>query len=161
MEEVVVSGVTLQKNEAKVTICDVPDVPGVAAKIFKSIADNNINVDMIVQNISRKGYTDVSFTVLTADLPKVMKVARKVAKKVGAEDVLRDNDIAKVSVVGIGMRSHSGVASKMFKALAENKINIEMISTSEIKISCVIEKKFGETAMKALHSAFELGKVKR
>lgn len=158
MENIMVSGVAVQKDEAKVTICDVPDKPGLAAKIFKEIAKQNINVDMIVQNVSRTGTTDVSFTVPHTDLKKTIKVAKSVAKKIGAGGVNVDDDIAKVSIVGIGMKSHSGVASKMFEILAENKINIEMISTSEIKISCVIKKKFGETAVRALHSAFGLNK---
>ena len=161
MENIVVSGVAINKNEAKVTICDVPDKPGLAAKIFKDIAKNDINVDMIVQNVSRTGTTDVSFTVVNTDLRKTIRVAKNVSKKIGAGSVNIDDDMAKVSIVGIGMRSHSGVASKMFEVLAEHKINIEMISTSEIKISCVIKKKYGETAVRALHEAFELGKVKK
>ena len=161
MENIVVSGVAINKNEAKVTICDVPDKPGLAAKIFKDIAKNDINVDMIVQNVSRTGTTDVSFTVVNTDLRKTVRIAKNVSKKIGAGGVNIDDDMAKVSIVGIGMRSHSGVASKMFEVLAEHKINIEMISTSEIKISCVIKKKYGETAVRALHEAFELGKVKK
>ncbi|MFH1406523.1 MAG: aspartate kinase [Candidatus Omnitrophota bacterium] len=161
MEDIVVSGVTLQKDEAKITICDVPDKPGIAAQIFKMIADKNINVDMIIQNVSREGYTDISFTVLLDDLSKARRVVKKAAKKVGAEDVVEDKDIAKVSVVGIGTRSHSGIASKMFAALAAKKINIGMISTSEIKISCVVRKRHGEEAMRALHDVFELHKLKR
>ena len=158
MENIVVSGVALNKNEAKVTICDVPDKPGVAAKIFKDLAKEDINVDMIVQNVSRTGATDVSFTVPAADLNKTVKTAKAVSKTIGAGDVTVDDDIAKVSVVGIGMRSHSGVAAKMFAALAEKKINIEMISTSEIKISCVVKKKRGEAAVRAIHEKFKLGK---
>jgi aspartate kinase len=158
MEEIVVSGVALNKDEAKITICDVPDKPGIAAKIFKDIARENINVDMIIQNVSRTGATDVSFTVPAADVPKTIKTAGEVAGKVGAGDVVLDKDIAKVSIVGIGMRSHSGVAARMFEALAEEGINIEMISTSEIKISCVVKRKFGETAVRAIHGKFGLGK---
>lgn len=160
MEDVVVSGVTAQKDEAKVTVCDVPDKPGIAAKIFKKISDENINVDMIIQNISRTGYTDMSFTVLKEDLNKTLKIMRSVAKEIGAGGVLQDESIAKVSVVGVGMRSHSGIAAKMFKALADKKINIEMISTSEIKISCVIKKAFAEKAVRVLHEVFELHKLK-
>ncbi len=158
MENIVVSGVALNKAEAKVTICDVPDRPGLAAKIFKEIAKQNINVDMIVQNVSRTGATDVSFTVPAGDLNKTIKVSNDIAKNIGAGDVTFDKDIAKVSIVGIGMRSHSGVAAKMFDALAAKRINIEMISTSEIKISCVVKKKHGEPAVKALHGKFGLGK---
>lgn len=158
MEEVLVSGITFNKDEAKVTVCDVPDKPGIAARIFGEIAKGDINIDMIIQNVSRTGYTDVSFTVITGDLGKILKLMKKVVKKIGAKDVTFDKGIAKVSVVGIGMRSHSGVAAKMFRALASKKINIEMISTSEIKISCVVRKKRGEEAVRVLHKAFGLGK---
>ncbi|MDD5136757.1 MAG: aspartate kinase [Candidatus Omnitrophica bacterium] len=160
MEDIVVSGVALNKEEAKVTICDVPDKPGIAAKIFKDIAKEDINVDMIVQNVSRTGATDVSFTVPGQNLNKVIKVAKEISKRVGAGDVKYDNNMAKVSIVGIGMRSHSGVAANMFEALAEKGINIEMISTSEIKISCVVKKSEGEEAVRAIHVRFGLGKKK-
>ncbi len=160
MEYIVVSGVALSREEAKVTICDVPDKPGVAAKIFKGIDAANINIDMIVQNVSRSGTTDVSFTVAGPDLNKTIKVAKEISKKIGAGDVAYDEDMAKVSIVGIGMRNHSGVAAKMFEALAEKKINIEMISTSEIKISCVVRKKDGVAAVRAIHKKFGLGKRK-
>jgi len=158
MEDIVVSGVTVNKDEAKVTICDVPDKPGVAARIFKKIAEANINIDMIIQNISRTGCTDMSFTVPEKDLKKTLKTARDVAKKIGAGDVQYNDNIAKLSVVGIGMRSHSGIASRMFAALARNRINIEMISTSEIKISCVINKNSAIKAVRAVHKEFGLGK---
>lgn len=158
MEDVLISGVTVNKNEAKITICDVPDKPGAAAKIFKEIAGEGINVDMIIQNVSRTGATDVSFTVLERDLPKTMKAARAVSGRIGAGRIVRDKSIAKVSVVGIGMRSHSGVAAKMFEILANARINIEMISTSEIKISCVIMRKHAERAVQVLHKKFKLGK---
>ena len=158
MEDVVVSGVAVNKDEAKITICDVPDKPGIAAVIFKDIAKENINVDMIIQNVSRTGATDISFTVRGSELDKSLKVTKEVAKRVGAGDVTFDGDIAKVSIVGIGMRSHSGVAAKMFEALAEVGINIEMISTSEIKISCVVNKGRGEDAMRAIHKKFGLGR---
>ena len=158
MEKVLVSGVTVNKKEAKVTICDVPDRPGIAAKIFKQIADKNINIDMIIQNISRTRKTDVSFTVQKDELNKSIKTAKEICKSIGAKGVTSDSNIAKVSVIGIGMRAHAGVAAKMFKALAGKKINIEMISTSEIKISCVIEKKDAEKAVKALHKAFGLSR---
>jgi aspartate kinase len=160
MERIDVSGLALQKDEAKVTICDVPDKPGIAAIIFKELAVNNIVIDMIVQNVSRTGTTDISFTVLKEDLAKTIKVAKKVAREVGAGEVIKDENIAKVSIVGIGMRSHSGIAARMFRALASKKINIEMISTSEIKISCVIEKRHAETALRTLHDEFGLKRVK-
>ena len=160
MEKIDVSGVALQKDEAKVTICDVPDKPGAAAIIFKEMGSNNIVIDMIVQNVGRTGTTDVSFTVLTEDLTKTMKVAKRVAREIGAGEVIKDEGIAKISIVGIGMRSHAGIAARMFKALASNKINIEMISTSEIKISCVISKKHAEMALKTLHDEFDLKKSK-
>ncbi|MBL7070956.1 MAG: aspartate kinase [Candidatus Omnitrophica bacterium] len=158
MEKVVVSGVTVNKNEAKITICDVPDKPGAAAHIFKVLADKNINIDMIIQNISRTGATDVSFTVNRDDLLKTIRTAKEISDKIGAEGVTSDDDIAKVSVVGIGMKTHAGVAAKMFTALAGKKINIGMISTSEIKISCVISRKKAQDAVKALHKAFNLSK---
>jgi len=156
MEEVLVSGVTANKGEAKVTICDVPDRPGVAARIFRDIAAKDINVDMIIQNISRTGYTDVSFTVPLSELGKTKQVMKKVLKDVNAKSVIYNSDIAKVSIVGVGMRSHSGVAAKMFEALASKKINIDMISTSEIKISCVINKKYADEAVRVIHKAFGL-----
>ncbi|MBI1952544.1 MAG: aspartate kinase [Candidatus Omnitrophica bacterium] len=159
MEDVVVSGVTVQKDEAKVTICDVPDRPGIAATIFTRISDSRVNVDMIVQNVSRTGYTDVSFTVARPDLKRVLRAARRVASEVKAGRVTHDDGVAKVSVVGLGMRSHSGIAAKMFQAMAKESINIEMISTSEIKISCVIRKDQAVRAVKAIHDAFGLDKL--
>ena len=158
MEDIVVSGVTINKDEAKVTICDVPDKPGIAARIFKKIAEANVNIDMIIQNVSRTGYTDMSFTVPEKDLKKTLKTAKDVAKKIGAGDVQYNDNMAKLSVVGIGMRSHSGIASRMFAALARNRINIDMISTSEIKISCVINKNSAAKAVRAVHKEFGLGK---
>ncbi|MCQ9208315.1 MAG: aspartate kinase, partial [Omnitrophica bacterium] len=158
MEKVVVSAVTLNRNEAKITMRDVPDKPGVAAKIFKTIAGKGINVDMIVQNISRTGYTDLSFTVLKENVAKTLRVARKTNGQIGGGGVSADRDIARVSVVGVGMRSHSGIAAGMFEAMAESKINIEMISTSEISISCVIGKKFARRAVRAIHKKFKLEK---
>lgn len=157
MEEIVVSGVAVNKGEAKITICNVPDKPGIAAKIFNEFAVTDINIDMIIQNISHTGATDISFTVLTKDLNKTLKTAKMVASSVGAMEVTYNDNIAKISVVGIGMRSHSGIAARMFAALSRKKINIEMISTSEIKISCVINKEFADTAVKAIHDEFELG----
>jgi len=160
MEEVVVSGVTLQKDEAKVTIRDVPDKPGMAAQLFRELAEHDMNVDMIVQNVSREGSTDVSFTVLKSDLTATLRIARSVAQQIGAGEVTTDESIAKLSIVGIGMRSHSGVAAKMFESMARERINIEMISTSEIKISCVIRNVHAERAVRAIHQAFGLSKRK-
>ena len=158
MEEVVVSGVALNTSEAKVTIFRVPDRPGVASKIFKHLADANVNVDMIIQNKTQTRSTDISFTVAKGALSRTLRVVREAAKAVNAKHVSCDENIAKVSVVGVGMRSHSGVASKMFGALAKSRINIEMISTSEIKISCVVEGKRGKDAVRAIHKEFNLGK---
>ena len=154
MEEVLVSGVTINKNEAKITVCDVPDRPGVAAKIFKELSVGGINVDMIVQNVSHTRKTDISFTVAKTELGKASKIIRKVASELKAGEVLQDEDIARVSIVGVGMKSHPGVAADMFDVLAKNKINIEMISTSDISISCIIKKQFAEVAVKALHDKF-------
>jgi len=161
MEDVLVRGVTLNKGEAKVTVCDVPDKPGEASKLFERLAKANINVDMIIQNISRTRATDISFTVALTDLSKTQEVVRKLSKEIGAKGAKYDKNIAKVSVVGIGMRSHSGVAAKMFQTFASKKVNIEMISTSEIKISCVIGKDDAEKAVKALHTVFGLAKKSR
>ena len=157
MEYVVVSGVTLTKNEAKLTICDVPDKPGLAAKIFGSISHEGINVDMIVQNTSRDRITDISFTVPKDAVKKALRVTKKISKGIGAGEVFSDSEIARVAIVGVGMRSHPGVAAKMFSALAQNNINIEMISTSDISISCIIKKKFGEEAVRTIHDKFGLG----
>jgi aspartate kinase len=156
MEDVLVSGVTYNKGEAKITLSGVPDVPGAAAKIFAPLAEVNVVVDMIVQNVSHKGRTDLTFTTAKADARKALEIIKGVAEELGIEEVTIDEDIAKVSIVGVGMRSHSGVAAKMFSALAREGINIELISTSEIKISCVIESKYAELAVRALHSAFGL-----
>jgi aspartate kinase len=160
MEDIVVSGAAIQKNEAKVTIRAVPDKPGQVAKIFGELAQRSINVDMIVQNTSDGGKcTDVTFTVLRTDLKDAVKASEKLNADIGGKGVTSDCTIAKVSVVGIGMRSHAGVASRMFGALADAKINIQMISTSEIKISCVIDEKHAEDALRAVHKAFQLGKA--
>ncbi len=160
MEEVVVSGVTYNKNEVKMTICDVPDRPGIAARIFKTLADEEINVDMIIQNVSRTGFTDLSFTVPKTNLNKTLRTARRVAKAIRADKVTCDEEIAKISIIGVGMKSHPGVAARMFAVFAKNSVNIEMISTSEISISCVIKKKKAEAAVRALHDAFDLGRKK-
>ncbi len=158
MEDVVVSGVTLNKNGAKITLCGVPDKPGVAVKLFKHLAEAEVCVDMIVQNVSHTRLTDISFTIAKTDCAKASKITKKVAGEIGAKEVLLDEDIARVSIVGVGMKSHHGVAAKMFGIMAANKINIEMISTSDISISCIIKKKFAETAVKALHEKFGLSK---
>ena len=159
MEDVVVSGIAYDKNQAKLTVVNVPDKPGIAARLFEAIASANIVVDMIVQNISSDGkFADISFTVPKTDSRKALEVAEAIAKDVGAERVDRREDISKISVVGVGMRTHSGVASKMFKTLAENNINIAMISTSEIKVSCVIDLKYTELAVRVLHETFGLAK---
>lgn len=156
MEKIVVSGVTYDKNEAKVSILSVPDKPGVASKIFGSIAESNINVDMIIQNISTDGHTDLTFTVPRTELSQALDIVRPIGKEIGARDIVTDDSVAKVSIVGMGMRSHSGIASMMFKALAEEGINIMMISTSEIKVSCVIDSKYTELAVRVLHEVFDL-----
>lgn len=159
MEKVVVSGVAYDKNQVKVTVQGVPDKPGVAAKIFNTISDNNVVVDMIIQNIGEGGLTDMSFTVPKTDSKKILEVMKKVVAEIGAKNVNVKEDIAKISIVGVGMRSHSGVAAKMFSALAKEGINILMISTSEIKISCVIEAKYTELAVRVLHDSFEMEKA--
>jgi aspartate kinase len=158
MEKVLVSGVTLSKNEARITITRVPDRPGVASKIFTPISDAHIVVDMIIQNTSSDGSTDLTFTIPKGDLKKALKLVKKTAEEIKAQSVMADENIVKVSIVGAGMVSHAGVASKMFTALAKENINILMISTSEIKISCVVEAKYGELAARVLHQAFALEK---
>jgi len=158
MEKVLVSGVTYNKNEARITLVRVPDRPGIASKIFTPISDANIVVDMIIQNNSADGYTDLTFTVSKTDLKRALKLVKATAEEIKAQEVLADENIAKVSVVGAGMVSHAGVATKMFAALSKENINILMISTSEIKISCVIESKYGELAARVLHQAFGLEK---
>jgi aspartate kinase len=160
MEEVVVTGVTYDRNQAKISILRVPDRPGIAGQAFGALADANIVVDMIVQNISRDGYTDMSFTVSRADYQRAVAALQSVAAKVGAQGVVHDERVAKVSIVGVGMRSHSGVASRMFTTLARESINIQMISTSEIAVSCVIEDEYAERAVRALHDTFEVGRAR-
>ena len=158
MEETVLSGVTLNREEAKITICDVPDKPGLAAVIFKGISSQGINVDMIVQNTSRDRITDISFTVPRTMLNAALRVTRQIGHKIRAGSVFANTDIARVSIVGVGMRTHPGVAAKMFEALASCRINIEMISTSDISISCIIKKRFTQSAVRAIHKEFGLGK---
>ncbi|MFO7965637.1 MAG: aspartate kinase [Desulfobacterales bacterium] len=156
MERLVVSGITCNKNEARITLRKVPDQPGIAAKVFGPIADANILVDMIIQNTRQGGQTDLTFTVPEKDYESAMAIARQIAGRIEAEDVLGDTDIAKVSVVGVGMKNHAGVAAKMFSTLAAENINIRLITTSEIRISCVITEKYAELAVRALHEAFGL-----
>ena len=160
MEKVVVSGIAFSRNEAKITLPHVPDTPGIAYKILGHIAEANIEVDMIVQNAAKNGLTDFSFTVSRNDLDKAMKVLEiEVTPYLGEEGILTDASIAKISCVGIGMRSHAGVAAKMFRILAEENINIKMISTSEIRTSIVVDEKYMELAVRALHKAFGLDKA--
>ncbi len=159
MEAVAISGVTGDRNQAKITIIGVPDKPGIAAKIFGPVAEAHINVDMIIQNISQAALTDLSFTVPRADLKKAVSIIQGVVKEIDAKSVSVTEAIAKVSLIGVGMRSHSGVAAKMFEVLSREGVNILMISTSEIKISCVIDEKYLELAMRSLHSAFGLDQV--
>jgi aspartate kinase len=159
MERLVVSGVTHDKDQARITLKKVPDKPGIAAKIFTPMADAGIVVDMIIQNTRAGGQTDLTFTVPKASFKEALGMEKKIAADVGAEDVFGDEKIAKVSVIGVGMKDHSGVASIMFNALARENINITMISTSEIRISCIIEEKYTELAVRVLHSAFELDKA--
>ncbi|EPX56023.1 Aspartokinase [Cystobacter fuscus DSM 2262] len=158
MENVVVSGIAYEKNEAKLAISGVPDMPGVAAKIFGILDAQNIVVDLIVQTASRDGKTDVSFTVGKTDLTKAREAVEQVAREIKAGGVETDSDVAKISIVGVGMRNHSGVAAKMFQVLSQEGINIQVISTSEIKVSCLVQSKYTELAVRALHTAFGLDK---
>ncbi|WP_029522648.1 aspartate kinase [Persephonella sp. KM09-Lau-8] len=154
MERVAVRGISHELKESKITVVKVPDKPGIAAKLFKSLGDNNIVVDMIVQNVSHEGYTDISFTVNKTDADFAEEIAKEVAQEVGAAGVERNDRIAKISVVGLGMKTHAGTAGKMFEVLYREGINIYAISTSEIKISCLIDEKYAELAVRALHEAF-------
>jgi aspartate kinase len=157
MEKAVVSGVAAQRDEAKITVHSVPDKPGIAYAILGPIADANINVDVIVQNVSHDGMTDLSFTVSRGDLPRAMKILKdQVKPHIKCKEVTGDDRMAKISIVGMGMRSHAGIAAQMFRTLAEEGINIQMISTSEIKISVVVDEKYAELAVRVLHKAFEL-----
>jgi len=157
MESRMVSGVTYSKNEARITVARVPDTPGIAARIFTPISEAGIVVDMIIQNARAGEMTDMTFTVPRTDFDRAMEIVRKVADEIGAERVGSATNIAKVSIVGVGMRNHAGIASTAFKVLSDEGINIRMISTSEIKVSCVIEEKYTELAVRALHDAFGLG----
>ncbi|WP_226685752.1 aspartate kinase [Stutzerimonas stutzeri] len=156
MEQPIISGIAFNRDEAKLTIRGVPDTPGVAFKILGPISAANVEVDMIVQNVAHDNTTDFTFTVHRNDYNNALQVLQGIASEMGAREVIGDTDIAKVSIVGVGMRSHAGVASRMFEALAKENINIQMISTSEIKVSVVIEEKYLELAVRALHTAFEL-----
>ena len=158
MEKVIVTAVTYNKDEARITVRGVPDRPGIAAQLFKPIGEAGIVVDMIIQNTSEEGITDMTFTVPKVDFKNALEIARQAANKIGAERVLGDEHIGKVSIVGVGMRNHPGVAARMFQSLANAGINILMISTSEIKVSCVIDEKEVERAVQVLHKAFDLGK---
>jgi aspartate kinase len=158
MEKLLVSGVTCDKNQARITLKKVPDQPGVAAKVFSPVSEAGIVIDMIIQNMRSGGQTDLTFTVPETDFKQAMAIAEQVAKEIGAEEVLGDQNIAKVSVIGVGMKNHSGVAAKMFATLASENINIRLISTSEIRISCVVTEKYAELAVRVLHSAFGLDK---
>lgn len=160
MEDIAVRGVTSNDKEAKITIREVPDQAGIAAKIFTEISKAGVNVDIIVQNVSHTKLTDISFTVPKTDLAKALVATEKIAKQIKAGQVSSDSNIARVSIVGSGMRSHHGIAAKMFKIMADNKINIDMISTSEISISCIINSKFVDHAVEALHKSFKLDKQK-
>jgi len=161
MEREIISGVTYDRDQVKITVVHVPDQPGVAADLFTPLSDKNIFVDMIIQNASLEGYTDLTFTVSKKDLKDAQKIVEGTAKKVGAKKVEVDDEVAKISIIGVGMASHSGVAAKMFKTLAREGVNIMMISTSEIKISCIIQRKYMELAVSVLHDAFELDKKKK
>ena len=156
MEAPIISGIAFQRDEAKLTIRGIPDQPGIAHEVLGPISQSNINVDVIIQNASEKGFTDLTFTVPRDDYQRCYNILQDVSKQLGAQDVKGDDNIAKLSIVGVGMRSHTGVANTMFKTLAENEINIQMISTSEIKISVIIDEKKLETAVSALHRAFGL-----
>jgi aspartate kinase len=161
MENVVVRGVSLDKNQAKVTVAGVPDKPGMAALIFTTLADNQVNIDMIVQNVSDQGHTDITFTVTRDDIAKTRRIIDPVVKQIGARGCTAEEGVCKLSIVGIGMRSHSGVAATLFRALSEAKVNIQLISTSEIKVSVVIDEASGARATKTVHDAFKLGTAVR
>jgi aspartate kinase len=159
MEDVVVSGIAVTRDEARFVVRSVPDKPGVAAKIFGKLADEGVVVDVIVQTPAHEdGRTDLAFTVGRLDMEKTGKLVHRIAKQIGAGLVEHEEDIAKVSIVGVGMRNHAGVAAKMFQVLADEGVNIRVISTSEIKVSCLIDEKYSELAVRALHTAFGLDK---
>ncbi|MDP2025878.1 MAG: aspartate kinase [Pseudomonadota bacterium] len=159
MEQAIISGIAFNRDEAKVTVLGVPDTPGIAYQILGPVADSNIDVDMIIQNVGANNTTDFTFTVHRNDYTRTLQLLRQIQPKIGAREVTGDDKIAKVSIVGVGMRSHVGIASTMFKTLSEESINIQMISTSEIKISVVIDEKYLELAVRVLHKAFNLEKA--
>ena len=159
MEQPVVSGIMNDKNQAKITIKGVPDQPGIASKFFTGLADENLSVDMIIQNVSDESQTDISFTVAKAEISKATKIVQDLGKLIKARDITTDTNICKISIVGAGMRSHPGVAAKMFSTLSKENINIIMISTSEIRVSCIIEEKYGELAVRVLHKVFDMDKT--
>ena len=158
MEQPVVSGIMNDKNQAKITIKGVPDQPGIASKFFTGLADENLSVDMIIQNVSDESQTDISFTVAKEEINKATKIVQDLGKLIKARDITTDTNICKISIVGAGMRSHPGVAAKMFSTLSKENINIIMISTSEIRVSCIIEEKYGELAVRVLHKVFDMDK---
>jgi len=158
MERFVVSGITLDEKEAKVTIKKVPDEPGTAGFIFTQLAEASINVDMIIQSSTKQGRNDISFTIKEESLEDTKRAMEKIGEKLEIEEIIYDSDMAKVSLIGAGMQSHPGVAARMFACIGERKINIDMISTSEIKISCVVRKNEGKKAVRAIHQEFKLDK---
>ncbi len=160
MEREVLSGITYDRDQAKITVVHIPDRPGIAANLFTPLSERNISVDMIIQNASAQGYTDLTFTVSKKEMKEAQKIVEATAKEIGAKRVEVDDEVAKVSIIGVGMVSHSGVAAKMFQTMADEGINIMMISTSEIKISCIIQRKYTELAVMVLHDAFHLEKKK-
>lgn len=157
MEDPAIAGIAFERDEAKLTVAGVPDVPGIAYKVIGPVSDAGIEVDVIVQNAAEDGTNDITFTVKRAESGRAFKILQDVSTSLGAKEAIKDDEVCKVSLVGVGMRSHAGIASKMFKALAEENINIQIITTSEIKISVVIEEKYLELAVRALHSEFDLG----
>jgi aspartate kinase len=159
MEEILVSGVAVSRHEAKINVLGVPDKPGIAAKLFGAIADGNINIDLILQNVAADGRNDISFTVPRDDLANTLDIVKPVSKEIGAQDLKVNDEVAKVSIVGVGMRSHSGVASRMFRALADAGVNITSISTSEIKISCLVDEAQADEAVRAIHTEFDLAQA--
>jgi len=161
MEQPIVSGIMNDNNQAKITIKGVPDQPGIASKFFIGLAKENLSVDMIIQNVSDEGHTDISFTVTKEDINKATKIVQELGKLIKARNISADPNICKVSIVGAGMRSHPGVAAKMFSALSKENINILMISTSEIRVSCVIEEQYGELAVRVLHKIFNMAKAEK
>jgi aspartate kinase len=156
MEGVVVTGIVYDKNEAKIAVLGIPDTPGTAARILTALADADISVDMIVQNVSQAGLADLTFSVSKNDLDKASQITTKIANGLHAREIVADRNISKVSIVGLGMRNHAGVAARMFTALAFNNINIQMISTSEIKVSVAIDEKYTELAVRVLHDTFKM-----